>query len=317
MKAGVNVLNYGPGTTPDSLLAWVAGAEELGFHLAMISDHVTLPPEVAAKFPAPFYDPFTTLAWLAGQTRTIGLGTTVTVIPYRHPLHTARVAANLDRLSGGRLVFGAGVGWSRQEFDALGIAFGRRGEITDEYLAAILAHWAQDTVAATGPHARYTDITTGPSPLRRPPVWVGGLGDAALRRTARFGDAWHPFGFGAPEVRERLPRLAAAARHIGRPTPAVTPRIALHLTDRPVTGPRRIAGYGTLGQVRDDLEALSELGVPCVVFDTYLTEYLGLVPPGSGPRHDTALLEAVAGELMDLTPVPPGSAVPPPVPPSP
>jgi alkanesulfonate monooxygenase SsuD/methylene tetrahydromethanopterin reductase-like flavin-dependent oxidoreductase (luciferase family) len=111
VKLGVNVPNFGPGTGPESLTGWVRFAEDAGFSLAMMSDHVAVTPDVAELYPPPFYDPFTTLAWLAGLTERIELGTTVTILPYRHPLLTARVAANIDDLSGGRFVLGVGVGW--------------------------------------------------------------------------------------------------------------------------------------------------------------------------------------------------------------
>ena len=101
-------------------------------------------PDVAEQYPAPFYEPFTTLSWLAGVTERVRLGTTVLIVPYRHPLLVARMAANLNRLSGGRLVLGVGVGWARQEFEALGVPFGRRGALTDEHLDAIRAAWADD-----------------------------------------------------------------------------------------------------------------------------------------------------------------------------
>ncbi|MFH8349748.1 LLM class F420-dependent oxidoreductase [Streptomyces sp. NPDC018045] len=302
MKIGINILNYGADTTPESIETWVRGAEDLGYHLAMISDHVTLPPEVTGAFPPPFYDPFTTLAWLAGRTSTIELGTTVVVLPYRHPLQTARVTANLDRFSGGRLVFGVGIGWSQQEYAALGIDYASRGRITDEYLACIKEHWTQPVVSFQGEHVAYTDITTGPAPVRdpHPPVWVGGLSDAALRRAGRFGDAWHPYTLGADAIRERLPVLEAAAEAAGRPTPAVTPRIALHLTERPVESESRLPGHGTVDQVRADLEALAELDVPYVVLDTFLSSYAGPVPPEESPRHDLAQLETAAERILDL-----------------
>lgn len=93
----------------------------------MISDHVAITPDVQSQFPAPFYDPFISLGWLAAATYRIELGTTVIILPYRHPLLTARMAANIDRLSDGRFVLGVGVGWAKQEFEALGIPFERRG----------------------------------------------------------------------------------------------------------------------------------------------------------------------------------------------
>ncbi|MEU5529493.1 LLM class flavin-dependent oxidoreductase [Micromonospora chersina] len=109
------------------LRQWAQTVEGLGFDLLMVSDHIAVTPDVAEQYPAPFYEPFTTLSWLAGVTRRVRLGTTVLIVPYRHPLLTARMAANLYRLSGGRLVLGVGVGWARQEFEALGVPFRRRG----------------------------------------------------------------------------------------------------------------------------------------------------------------------------------------------
>src|SRR6058998_3989630 len=129
MKFGINILNFGPGATPENLKRWAQFAESSGFHALLISDHVAVTPDVAAQYPAPFYEPFTTLSWLAGITDRIRLGTTVLIAPYRHPLLVARMAANLDQLSGGRLVLGVGVGWAQQEFDALGTDFRRRGQM--------------------------------------------------------------------------------------------------------------------------------------------------------------------------------------------
>src|SRR5437773_11060240 len=115
MRFGVNIVNFGPGTSPASLERWARFAEAVGFHLVMISDHVAITPDVQTQYPAPFYDPFMTLAWLAAKTQRIELGTTVTILPYRHPLQTARITANLDQLSHGRLILGVGVGWAKQE----------------------------------------------------------------------------------------------------------------------------------------------------------------------------------------------------------
>jgi len=131
----VNVPNFGPGTNPARLRDWAGVVEGLGYELLMVSDHVVITPDVAEQYPAPFYEPFTTLSWLAGITSRVRLGTTVLIAPYRHPLLVARMAANLHALSGGRLVLGVGVGWARGEFEALGAEHARRGRRTDEILA--------------------------------------------------------------------------------------------------------------------------------------------------------------------------------------
>ncbi len=253
MRLGVNVPNFGPGTDPDLLRRWALTAEGLGFDLLMISDHIAVTPDVAEQYPAPFYEPFTTLAWLAGVTRRIRLGTTVLILPYRHPLLTARMAANLNDLSGGRLVLGVGAGWARQEFDALGVPFRDRGRLTDLHLLAIRAAWAD------GEDYRAGQI----------PVWVGGNSDAALRRAVRLGDAWHPLRFSPDWLTGALDRLKAIAGDLQRPQPALVPRIALRLTATPVTGDDRLAGHGTIGQITGDLDMLGSLGADTVVLDPF------------------------------------------------
>ncbi|MFD0568594.1 LLM class flavin-dependent oxidoreductase [Kitasatospora gansuensis] len=253
MKIGVNVLNFGPGTDPGALRSWAQTVEGLGFDLLMVSDHVAITPDVAERYPAPFYEPFTTLSWLVSLTTRVRLGTTVLIAPYRHPLLTARMAANLDELSGGRLVLGVGVGWARQEFAALGIPFERRGKLTDDHLRDVRAAWA-DT-------ASYGD--------RRIPVWVGGNSDAGLRRAVRLGDAWHPLRCTMPWLREAAVRLAESAAEQRLPVPALAPRIALRITPAPVTGPQRLAGEGTIDQIMDDLDQLRRIGAETVVLDPY------------------------------------------------
>jgi probable F420-dependent oxidoreductase len=300
MQIGVTVLTYGPQAGPADFENWAVLAEELGFQFLMVTDHVTLPPQLTANFPPPFYDPFTTLAWLAGRTRTIGLGTTVAVLPYRHPLNTARIAASIDQFSGGRFIFGVGLGWSTQEYAALGVDFTRRGRITDEYLACVLAHWKEPVVSFRGAHAEYAEITTAPAPVRRPPVWVGGLSDAALRRTARFGDAWHPYGLTAATLRERLPALRDAAQREGRAVPALAPRIALHLTERPVEGADRVPGHGTLEQIHQDVAELAALGVSHLLLDPFLAVFLDAAPAEPFPTNDPYLLQVVAEKIVEL-----------------
>ena len=240
MKLGVNILNFGPGGSPESLLGWARFAEQTGFSIAMMSDRGPLTPDVQALYPAPFYDPFVTLAWLAGQTEHIELGTTVALLPYRHPLLTARMAANIDRFSGGRFVFGVGVGWSEPEFAALGVPFGQRGAITDEYLAAITELWAGEVVSMNGRFVSFGEVATGPRPARRPrpPIWVGGSSAAGIRRAARFGDAWHPIDPRLDWLREvGLPRLRSAAAEAGRAAGAVPADQPAHRAGRPRPGP--------------------------------------------------------------------------------
>lgn len=296
MKLGLNVPNFGPGTDPDSLADWVRFAENTGFDLAMMSDHIAVTPDVAELYPAPFYDPFTTLAWLSGLTERIELGTTVAVLPYRNPLLTARVVANIDQFSGGRFIFGVGVGWSPLEYAALGVPFNRRGAITDDYLAAITALWTSDVASHDGTFASFRDVHTGPRAARHPhpPIWVGGTSPGAIRRAVRFGEAWHPNNAEIGWLCESgLPALRAAARHEGRAQPAFNPRMRLNLTDTALENGRRRAGEGALAQVLADLEILAHLGAQYVVLDTNPDH-----PSRRRPvKEDWAMLENVAAAL--------------------
>ena len=126
------------------------------------------------------------------------------IVPYRHPLLIARMAANLNDLSGGRLVLGVGVGWAEQEFDALGVPFRQRGKLTDDYLRAVRAAWADEQ-----------DYRSG-----RIPIWVGGNSDAGLRRAVLLGEAWHPLRFTIPWLRKAMDQLTALADEQQRPVPA-------------------------------------------------------------------------------------------------
>lgn len=253
MKIGVNVPNYGPGTDPGVLRDWAQTVEGLGFDLLMMSDHIAVTPDVAEKYPAPFFEPFTALSWLAGVTSRVQLGTTVLILPYRHPLLTARMAANLADLSGGRFVLGVGVGWAEQEFEALGVPFKRRGKLTDEYLQVVRTAWRQED-----------DYRAG-----RIPIWIGGNSEAALRRAVRLGDAWHPLRFPASWLGEAVSKLKAAAERENRPIPGLAPRIVLRPAGQPVSGPERLAGEGDLEQITGDLATLRALGAEAVLLDTF------------------------------------------------
>jgi len=287
VRLGVNVPNFGPGTNPGVLRRWALTVEGLGFDLLMVSDHIAVTPDVAEQYPAPFYEPFTTLSWLAGLTRGIRLGTTVLIVPYRHPLLIARMAANLNDLSGGRLVLGVGVGWAREEFGALGVPFRDRGRLTDEYLLAIRAAWQDET-----------DYRSGHIPL-----WIGGNSDAALRRAVRLGDAWHPLRFTPGWMAEAAGRLTACAAEQGRPAPALMPRIALRLTDAPVTasipGADRLAGHGTIDQIMADLGQLRSLGADTVVLDPFNGDHRETTQPERAWRTLATVAERARSQDID------------------
>ncbi|MCP2168770.1 LLM class flavin-dependent oxidoreductase [Goodfellowiella coeruleoviolacea] len=279
MLLGVNVPNFGPGTNPAVLRDWARTVEGLRFDLLMVSDHVVVTPDVAERYPAPFYEPFTTLSWLAGVTERVTLGTTVLIAPYRHPLLVARMAANLSELSGGRFVLGVGVGWARQEFAALGVEFHQRGKLTDELITAVREEWRD-----AGYRAGHI------------PIWVGGHSDGALRRAVRLGDAWHPLWLTPEGWRESLARLRAAATARARPLPELTPRVLLRLTAEPLVD-RRL-GEGTLEQVVGDLERLRADGARAVVLDPFAGAPERTAHPEIAWRALAAVREAWVGKEL-------------------
>ena len=293
MRFGVNFINSGPGTSADTLERWARTAEALGYDLLMVSDHVVISPDVAERYPAPFFDTPATLGWLAANTTRIELGTTVMLLPLRHVLDTARIVGTVEQLAGGRLTaFGVGLGWAKGEFEALGVPFEQRAAITDDYLAALRELWSGDLATYNGAHARFADVQTAPRPSSTTAIWVGGMVDAGLRRAVRYGDAWHPISFTLDSLAERLERLRAIADEEERPAPMLAPRIRLRVTERPL-GDDRVPGEGTLDQIRADLDALETLGAAYVIFDPF-------PPRADGHAARLAEIERAAAQIIEL-----------------
>ena len=299
MKIGVNLINFGPGAHSQALRSWFQLAEALGYHLIMTSDHIAITPDVQSRYPAPFYEPLSTLGWLAGITQHIQIGTTVIILPYRSVLETARACACVDQLSGGRFILGVGIGWAHQEFQALGVPYHQRGAMTNEYLEALRLLWSQDVATFEGKFVSFKEVNTAPRPVQSPapPIWVGGPSDAALRRAVLWGDAWHPIRIRTDWLRETgIPRLKEIAEREGRPMPAVCPRIRLRLTETPRPDDDRVAGEGSLDQVHRDLAELEEMGCSYVVLDNYFDD------PEAMRRHEASwrMLSVMAERVLDL-----------------
>jgi probable F420-dependent oxidoreductase len=205
MELGVFLPISGGASGPNTLTEAAQAAERQGFDAVWSADRVVTPWKIETTYPysesqqfivppeKPFLDSLTCLAFLAGVTKTIRLGVSVLVLPYRHPLYWTRVAASIERLSKGRLIMGVGVGWMEEEFAALGVPFRERGRMTDEQLEALTMLWRDEHISYDGKHYQFTDVAFYPKPMPRIPVWVGGEGGAAQRRTAQHGDAWFPY----------------------------------------------------------------------------------------------------------------------------
>ncbi|OHU64675.1 TIGR03619 family F420-dependent LLM class oxidoreductase [Mycobacteroides chelonae] len=275
MQFGVAVPNYGAEASADKLRKWAEAIEHYCFDYAMVTDHVTQPAQVRRVYSEDFFEALTSLSFLAAVTSQVRIGTTVTVLPLRHPLLVARSIATIDRLSDGRVVFGIGVGGSEQEYTSLGLDFARRGALADEYLDVITQVWA-GAKSFTGPTVRFDDLLPSPLPTQPggPPIWVGGHAKAVLRRVVRFGAAWHPTFPTLESLTEGVRLLTELASNQGREVPTVAPRIALNVTDKPVASANRPLGVGTADQVRQDLLDLERVGATAVIVDPVKHRFL-------------------------------------------
>jgi probable F420-dependent oxidoreductase len=200
MEFGVVIPTHGAWADPGMILGGIQAAEDLGFDTVWFGDHVVVPGYAAHLLSPRWYDPLSCMLVGAGATSRIRFGTDVLVLPYRHPVVLSQLLACADRLCGGRLTLGVGVGYVSGEFAALGVPYDTRGAMTDEYLLVLRLLWASDgAVSFTGRWVRFDDVHAAPPPLQSPfPVWVGGNGRAGRRRAALLGSGWHPL-FPTPE----------------------------------------------------------------------------------------------------------------------
>jgi probable F420-dependent oxidoreductase len=243
MRIGLHALGIGTGARPEVIRAVAIAAEAAGFATLWSGEHVVMVDEPASRYPyspdgqiavpaaADWLDPLLGLSYTAAVTSRIELATGVLLLPEHNPVLAAKQAATLDVLSGGRLTLGVGIGWSAEEFAALGIEFSRRGPRTAEYVAAMRALWADDVASFSGEFARFDAVRVNPKPVRarRIPVVVGGNSDAALKRVAAFGDGWYGFNLTVDAALERVAALAGLCRQQGRSLGELT--VAVALTD--------------------------------------------------------------------------------------
>ena len=270
MKYGVILPNVGPLAQIESLAQIALRAERLGYDGAFLSDHIAIPTKLQSRYPYRsdgrfpltatdrILEPVTTLAYLAAVTTRLRLGFSVLVLPYRHPVLNAKMLGTLDVISNGRLILGAGVGWMREEFDALASDYEARGAVTDEHIEMLKAFWINPAPDVSGEHYRVAGLGMAPPPVSEPhpPIWTGGISPPALRRAAGLADGWHGVRQSPADVARVATRIGdlRAARGASMEGFMISLRAGLDITDNPFTGASRTSLRGSAEQVAGDLD---------------------------------------------------------------
>jgi probable F420-dependent oxidoreductase len=289
MQIGFYAPTTGALIEPDSLRRIIAEGEALGFDYTTVSDHIMVPRNLDSKYPytdsgefpagtaAAWLEQLATTAYIAALTTRLRFVMSVMVVPHRPAVLTAKMLATIDYLSKGRLTLGIGVGWCREEFEAIAAApFDDRGHVTDEWMMACKELWTNDEPNFDGRYVKFSDVVFAPKPVQRPiPIWVGGESAPALRRTVRYADCWYPVGTNPQFPMNTLSRFKAGMARFrrfaekGGRDPA-TIALALRVLSGPSSRPRRaIDGEpelftGGATEYTADLKALAELGVGAV-----------------------------------------------------
>ena len=291
MRYGFYLPTRGATATPEALDALVRRGEALGFASVMIADHVVFPATIRSKYPYTIDGSFpgqgdaleqlALTAFVAGRTSSLRLVTSVMILPYRNPVSTAKALATIDVLSGGRLTVGVGVGWLREEFEALGSPpFERRGAVSDEWLRIMKTLWTESPASFLGEFYRFSDLRCLPFPVQKPhpPIWIGGHSPAALRRAARLGDGWHPVGANPavpltpPELSALLDELRRLTEREGRDPSklAISFKAPVYDAGRPSAGrlgSNRRPFTGAPAEIAEDVATYARLGVSELIFD--------------------------------------------------
>jgi len=257
MRLGLHALGIGAGSTRAVIDAVAVAAEQSGFATLWSGEHVVMVDRSSSRYPysddgqiavpaeADWIDPLIGLGFAAAATSTIGIETGVLLLPEHNPVLVAKQAATLDMLSGGRLTLGVGVGWSREEFDALGVPFARRAARTAEYVAAMRTLWRDDVATFHGEFVSFDSVRVNPKPVadRRIPIVIGGNSDAALGRVVGWGDGWYGFNLeNVDAVADRVDFLREQCSGQGRDFAEL--RLAVALKDLAPGDPPALAALG-------------------------------------------------------------------------
>jgi probable F420-dependent oxidoreductase len=258
VKFGLFAAIGAPPATPEGLAELGRQAEQRGYESLWMAEHVVLFDEYAHEypyaedgaFPAPadagLPEPLGGLAFLAGVTERIRLGTGICLLPQRNPVYTAKEVANVDWLSGGRVDFGIGVGWQREEFEAVNVPFEQRGRRTDDYIQVLKTLWTDEVSSFEGEFYDLPACRMYPKPVQapHPPIHIGGESDAAMRRVARHGDAGYSFNRTPDDLAVALERLDGFLEAEGRNRDDITISTCPYLNG---ISPEMVEGFAALG----------------------------------------------------------------------
>ncbi|MDP6389656.1 MAG: LLM class F420-dependent oxidoreductase [Alphaproteobacteria bacterium] len=288
MRYGFYLPTRGPLGNPDDITEIARAGEALGYATIVFGDHIVFPVTVASPYPytvdggfpgvGDAMEQLTLMSFVAGFTTTPRLVASVLVLPHRNPLATAKILATIDVLSKGRVTVGVGVGWMREEFEALGAPdFDKRGAASNEYLEIFKKCWTRDPVSHDGEFYSFKDLHCMPHPVQKPhpPIWIGGHSRAALRRVAKYGDGWHPVGATSAsplppaEFQGLLDQLKQLTEAEGRDFEALTISFKAPSYDpgRVPEGHDRLLFTGEPERIAEDIRAYEAMGVDEVVFD--------------------------------------------------
>ena len=258
MRVGLFVPSVAPIATPEFLTAFARAAEDNGFASVWVGEHVVLFDEYESRYPyagdgkisipatSGMLDPFAALGFIAASTERVRIGTAVCLLPQRNPVATAKEIATVDWLAAGRLDVGIGIGWLREEFEALAAPFPQRAAVCREYVEVCKRLWCDEVSSFEGVHYRLPACRMFPKPVQRPhpPLYFGGESDAALRRVADLGDGWHAFNLLPDSARERIDALDRLLDERGRKRADVDVTVSPYL--EPI-GPEHLAQYRDAG----------------------------------------------------------------------
>ena len=287
LKVGVVLPTYRALASAENIARAATMSEALGFDSVWVTDHVVVPSSTLEAFGPTFFEALTVMSYVAGITTKVQIGAAILIVPYRHPLLLAKMLATADELSGGRLIFGAGLGWLEAESTLMGIPHRLRARIADEALAAIRACWESEAPEFRGEVYDFAGLHFAPRPHagRRLPILVGGASTAALKRAARVGDGWIGDGLTFEELEASLGQLAreleAAGRGMGEMEIAMRTGLQVVADRSAITESPSEKGWksdefaasgrtpfrGIREEVVSDFRRASELGVGHLIFE--------------------------------------------------